>query len=217
MDNRYGNIYALTAFCPLRPESDGTESPTAVIRNVLNHEPSDHHGAMARVPNTFLCRLFVLDDVVYQGKPAVYEHLKSNYLVFTATVYGDLEPYLRGMWINAAPFVREVWRFCIGFDRVHDEITFARYIQQCQIKTNLFFNGSDDPGSSEHSPAEQLKSLYVQQEFARFVGEHQGLSAGEVQEAFQRFVARVRPDDLTGPTWRAGASSLDDAVVGADL
>ena len=40
--------------------------------------------------------------------------------------------------------------------------------------------------------------------------------AGELQEAFRRFVARVRPDDMTAPTWRAGASSLEDAVVGVD-
>ena len=216
MANSYGNIYALTAFCPLRPNGDGAESPAAAVRNALNHEPSDHHGAMAKVPNTYFCRFLVLDDVVYQGKPAVYEHLQSNYLVFVATVYGDLEPYLRGMWLNATPFVREVWKFCIGFDRVHDENTFARYIQQCQVNTDLFFNGTIDPGTSNQSLAEQLKGLYVQQEFARFVCEHQGVPASELQEAFQTFVARVRPDDLSGPTWRAGASTLGDAVVGAD-
>jgi len=216
MANSYENIYALTAFCPLRPESVGTESPAAVIRNLLNHEPSDHHGAMAKVPNTYFCRLLVLDDVIYQGKPAEYEHLQSNYLVFTATVYGDLEPYLRGMWAAATPFVRAVWQYCVGFDGVHDELTFARYIQQCQVNTDLFFNGSIEPGSSNQSLAEQLKALYVQQEFARFVSDHQGLPAGELQEAFQKFVARVRPDDMSGPTWRAGASSLGDAVMGAD-
>jgi hypothetical protein len=216
MANSYGGVFTLTAFCPLRPESGGLESPAAVIRHVLNHEPSDHRGAMAKVPNTFFCRLLVLDDVIYQGSPAVDEHLQSKYLVFTATVYGDLDPYLRGMWMSAEPFVRKVFQFCVGFEGVKDEASFARYVRQCQVNTDLFFNGSIEPGNTEHPPAEQLKALYVQQEFTRFVSEHQGRPASEIQEAFKKFVARVRPDEVSGPTWRAGAASLDEAVVGAD-
>ncbi len=53
---------------------------------------------MAKVPNTYLCRFCVLSDVPYQGKPAYLEHLKSDYLVFSSNFYGELEPYLEGMW-----------------------------------------------------------------------------------------------------------------------
>jgi hypothetical protein len=216
MANSYSNVYSLTVFCPLRPGGGGQPSPAARIRHTLDHEPSDHRGAMAGVPNTYFCRMFVLDDVTYQGKPAVCEHLQSSYFVFTAALYGDPEQYLRGLWAHATPFVREVWQFCVGFDRVQDDVAFARYIRQCEVNTNLFFNGSIEPGSTNQSLAEQLKALYVQQEFSKFVLEHQGLPAGEIQEAFRVFLARVRPDDVAGPTWRAGASSLETAVVGED-
>jgi hypothetical protein len=214
MTNYYNNVSTLNAFCPLRSDGEGGASHAARIRRVLDHQPPDHRGAMAAVPHTYFCRFLVLDDVIYQGAPYVEEHLQSKYLVFTATVFGDLEPYLRGMWINAAPFAREIWQSCVGFDRVHDEAAFARYLLQCQVNTALFFNGSINKGAIDHPPAEQLKALYVQQEFARFVSDHQGMPARELQQAFQEFVARVRPDDVTGPTWRAGASSLEAAVGG---
>ena len=209
MANKNGNAYALTTFCPIRHDGGESESFATSIRNLLNHTDPDHHGPMAQVPNTYFCRFFVMDDVVYQGKPAIYENLKSNYLVFTVTFYGELDTYLHGMWQHAGPFVRDLWRFCVGFDQVHDEASFAHFIQRCQVDTTFYFNGS-----TQDPLAEQLKSLYVKQEFAEFAAEHQGLPAAELQHAFNAFVARIKPGNLAGPTWRAGATSLDEAVVG---
>ena len=69
-----------------------------VIRYQLQQLRVNEESPMARVPNTYLSRLWVLNDVPYQGRPAVLEHLKSNYLVFSSNFHGELDDYLKGMW-----------------------------------------------------------------------------------------------------------------------
>jgi hypothetical protein len=36
--------------------------------------------------------------------------------------------------------LRDVFRFCVGFDAVADAPSFARYVQRCQIETTMPFN-----------------------------------------------------------------------------
>ncbi|MET0792587.1 MAG: hypothetical protein ABW061_13785, partial [Polyangiaceae bacterium] len=133
---------------------------------------------------------------------------KSQYLVFEASLHGKLEPYLRGMWENAQPFIRSMWQFCVGFSVVNDAASFTRYIEKCQVKTTFFFNGSTD-----EPLAEQLKSLYLKQEFSKFAYAHQGWPAADLQAAFKEFIARAEPENLARPTWRAGASDLNGVVI----
>jgi hypothetical protein len=57
-----------------------------------------------------------------------------------------------------------------------------------------------------------LKSLYLKQEFSKFVYANQDKRGEELRAAFLEFVAAKRPDDLTGPTWKPGASKLKSAV-----
>jgi hypothetical protein len=205
MPNRSGNAYGLTTLCPLVDKSKDDQSAAALVRAYLRGVPLDHASPMASVPNTYLCRLFVLDDVIYEGHPARLDHLKSKYLVFVAEIHGELEPYLRGMWENAEKFVRGAWQYCIGFGRqVHDAESFVGYIKRCQVETTFYFNGSTD-----ESPETQLKSLYLKQEFSKFAFANQGRSAEELQRAFKAFIERVAPSDAKGPTWAPGASRLD--------
>ena len=163
---------------------------------------------MAKVPNVYFCRFLILDDVIYESKPHRLEHLKSQYLVFEASLHGKLAPYLYGMWEHAQPFVRSMWQFCVGFSQVNDAASFTTYIQKCQVKTTFFFNGSTD-----EPLAEQLKSLYLKQEFSKFAYAHQGWSAKDLKAAFEEFIARVEPTNLARPTWRAGATDLKDVVI----
>ena len=163
---------------------------------------------MAKVPNTYLCRFFVLDNVIYEGKPARHESLSSPYLVFTSNFHGDLEPWLEGMWREAETFVRSTFRYCVGFRDVSDGPSFVRFIKRCQLKTTFYFVGSTDEPLDE-----QLKALYLKQEFSKFVFENQGKTAAELQKSFADFVSKAKPFDAQGPTWRPGAESLDRAIA----
>ncbi|WP_179403440.1 hypothetical protein [Burkholderia guangdongensis] len=49
-----------------------------------------------------------------------------------------------------------------------------------------------------------LKSLYLQQHFARFAIAQQGAAAADLHAAFGRFVDAHRPDDLAGPSQAPG-------------
>ena len=214
MANKNNNAYGLTTFSPIINGHRGNQSYSAVIRGWLEDTekmPLDEKSPLAKVPNTYLCRFYVLDDVIYEGKPAKVDHLKSSYLVFTSDFHGDLESYLRGMWEHAGETVGQLWQYCVGFKGINSADDFIDYIKKVQLKTTFFFNGSTD-----ESLAEQLKSLYLKQEFSKFAFEHQSSTPQQLQQAFAQFVARAKPTVLAGPTWRAGASSLDVAVVNDD-
>jgi hypothetical protein len=208
--NKSGRAYALTTLCPLKNDSQDDQSYAAVVRGYLRALAVDENSPMARVPDTYLCRMFVLDDVFYEGSPADEDHLRSKYLAFVVELHGDLDAYLVAMWTSAEEMIRKLWSFCIGFDQVHSASDFVRYIKKCQVETTFYFNGSNDD-----SLAEQLKALYLKQELSKFVHAHQGMDAASLQQAFQEFVARTQPHNLAAPTWRAGASSLEVAVIGA--
>jgi hypothetical protein len=211
MPNERGAAYALTALCPIRDDVHEGRSFATEIRERLKTLDLDARSPMAKVPDTYLCRLFVLDEALYQDSPAAYERLANKYLVFVCELHGSLEPYLTKMWKSAEQMIRRIWEHCVGFEEhVSDAPSFVRYMKRCQVETTFYFNGSTD-----QPLAEQLKALYLKQELANFVARHQGDGPEETRRAFDEFVQRVRPWDPAGPTWRPGASDLESAVVDA--
>lgn len=215
MANTSGNAYGLTLLCPIlrglpknAPEGMNDQTHAELIRYQLQRLTLNQESPMARVPNTYLSRLFVLNDVPYQGRPAILEHLKSSYLVFSANFHGGLEDYLNGMWNAVEPELRAILQYCVGFDRVTNVTTFIEYIKACQVTTTFFFNGSSD-----EPLAAQLKSLYLKQEFSKFAFANQGKSATDLQAAFRAFLERAQPANLARPTWKAGAYHLDRVVL----
>jgi hypothetical protein len=215
MANKSGNAYALTLLCPIlqglpkkAPEGMNDQTYADLIRYQLQQLAVNEESPMARVPNTYLSRLFVLNDVPYQGRPAILEHLKSNYLVFSSNFHGELEDYLTGMWNALEREIRAILQYCVGFDRVTNVATFIEYVKACQVTTTFFFNGSSD-----EPLAAQLKGLYLKQEFSRFAFANQGKSPADLQAAFRAFVTRTRPANLARPTWKAGAYHLDRVVL----
>jgi hypothetical protein len=209
MPNQSGNAYGLTTLCPLEGDSDKDRSFAAVVRARLKGLDLNEDSPLSKVPNLYLCRFFILDEATYQGSPAKLDRLKSKYLVFVCDFHGPLEPFLANMWDSAKETIASVWEFCVGFkSRVNDRDGFARYIKTCQVTTTFYFNGSTDEPVEE-----QLKALYLKQEFAKFAADNQGKTAAALQGAFEEFAKRVEPSNLAGPTWRPGASSLEVAEV----
>jgi hypothetical protein len=211
MPNEAGRAYGLTTLCPIKLGTENNYSFASLTRRSLQdlqQHRCNELSPMAQVPNTYLCRFFVLDDVSYQGKPARLDRLKSPYLVFVAEIHGDLETYLQGLWDRARDLVNNVWKYGVGFQEVDTAERFIRYIKACQVETTLYFNGStDDP------LAEQLKSLYLMQEFSRFAYASANKKSEELQSAFQAFVRRTQPSNLAGPTWRPGTSDVTNSVI----
>lgn len=217
MANQMRNAYALTLLCPIRhgvpaqcPEGLQGQTCAACVRYLLQDVIRvSVDSPMARVPNTYLSRFYILEDVPYQGKPAILEHLKNNYLVFCADFHGDPDTWLAGMWNAIQPEIRGLLQYCFGFESVDDCASFVAYIKKCQVETTFFFDGSTD-----EPLAVQLKNLYLKQEFSKFVYANQGRSPEAIQANFQEFVMITQPDNIDAPTWKPGAYRLGDVETG---
>lgn len=199
MSNKSGKSYSLTALCPIINGSTGDQSYASITREILQNLDLDENSPMAKVANTYLCRFFILNDVFYESSPSREEHLKSKYIVFSSNFHGDLDSYLQGMWNNIEEDVKQFFQYGVAFDKVHNAKSFVKYIKNCQVKNSLFFNGSSD-----ESLDEQLKGLYLKQEFTQFAYDNQGKDAESLQQAFQDFVKRTEPSK-TKPTWLPGS------------
>lgn len=227
--NISGSAYALTILSPIRNGIvPGEEIAFAdKVRESLQNWNLLPNSPMTRVPQTYLCRYFVLDDVCIESLPGgsaldtlndflpvvpdkirraampAQDHLQSRYLVFSCNLHAgpkaDVDGYLQAMWNAISTEIREVWGYCFGFEQVKDAASFAAYMKKCQLTASLFFVGSNDDPLPE-----QLKALYVKQEFARFAADNQGLDAAAVRANYKAFIQRVAPNDLTGPTWEPG-------------
>jgi hypothetical protein len=230
--NISGKAYALTILSPIKDGYTKDEIAYAdLVRDRLQGWNEEQNSPMSLVPQTYLSRYFVLDDVYTQSLPGANiwdtfvdilpvvddttrrnalpkeDHLKSRYLVFSSNfhggVNGDVDGYLRGMWAAISDRIKEVWGFCYGFEQVDNADKFVAYMKKCQLTASLFFVGStDDPLE------EQLKSLYLKQEFAKFAVQNQGLDAGTLKVNFQNFIQRVAPTNLATPTWTPGKYRL---------
>ena len=233
--NVSGNAYALTIMSPIKNAFTPDEIAYAdVVRDRLQNWNFEVNSPMARVPQTYLCRFFVLDDVYTESLPSGWapdpfsdflpvvpdslrrntvpkeDHLKSRYLIFSCNFHGgpsaDLDAYLVGMWEAISERIREIWSHCYGFEAVHDAASFIGYMKRCQLSTSLFFNGSNDEPLQE-----QLKALYLKQEFVRFATDNQGVDAAQIRANLRDFFQRTAPSDTVAPTWPAGKYRIVDS------
>jgi hypothetical protein len=199
MANNAGNAYGLTVLSPIKNADIKGVSCVDLTRNILNGLALNENSPMAAVPNTYFARFYIINDVFFENLPHKEDHLKSKYLGFSTNFHGDLETYLTGMWTQTEEAVRTIWQHCVIFNTVNSASDFIEYIKKCQLNINLFFNGSTDD-----SLEQQLKALYLKQQFAQFAADHQGLPAAELQIAFKDFWGRVQPRNLAERTWQAG-------------
>lgn len=203
MAKKFAEPTPLTLLSPIKNGALGEQSYASLTREYLQSLESHDLSPMAQVPNTFLCRFFILNDVFYEGSPAEEDHLQSKYLAFCCNFHGDTDTYLRGFWQHAQQHIRMAWRYCVAFEEVTDADSFLRYMKKCTVKTTFYFNGS-----SGEPLAEQLKALYLKQEFSQFACDTQGQSPQQLRAAFRHFIERTKPSDLEAPTWRPGQNFL---------
>ncbi|MFQ3198639.1 MAG: hypothetical protein ACJAUL_000287 [Paraglaciecola sp.] len=209
MGNKFGNAYGLTVLIPIKHGTEDKRSYDKIIRDRLQQWPLGEKSPLAKVPNTYLSRVFLLNDVFYEGAPAIEEHLKNKYLVFSSNFFGERDDYLRGMWNAIGDLLKDFLQHCVAFNTVNSSADFIHYIKRCQIKTSLFFNGSTDKPLDE-----QLKALYVKQSFIHFayLSDHfryeEGKGAIKLQQAFKRFVKLIDIDNLKEPSWPVAAQKV---------
>lgn len=197
MANQSGDVYGLTILSPIRNDSDSADSGAEALRIYLAQLPRDENSPFAKVSSTHMCRLVVMDDVVFLGHPSHVEHLKSRYLVFESNFDGDLEPYLARMAREIPHQVEAVWGHCAGFPGVRDVEKFIRYMKDCQLTTTFYFADVNDK-----TVEQTLRALQIQSGLAAFIERNQGLPADDLKAAFAEFwrLAEAAPTPAPGVT-----------------
>jgi hypothetical protein len=175
MPNYDAGHYFLTALAPIRLDSilaDGqSRSRRHLIREALALMPTGERTAasagrgednpFARNTSTHFARLFVLDDVVFNGRfsgdsllslgtnPLVAEpvdRLSTPFLVvaidFDARDGREpaLEGYLADLWRTMSEELISVFQHCVGFGANPTALDFIAYVKTCQIETTMPFN-----------------------------------------------------------------------------
>jgi len=177
MPNYDAGHYFLTVAIPIRMDSiliDGqSHSRRHLIREALSAMPmgerteaSEGKGNLspfARSKSTHFVRMFVLDDVVFNGrmprdtllgklrktdllKPQPVDRLSTPFLFFNVDFDAEngtdreRDLYLTDLWQEASEALTKVFQHCHGFDTVHSAQDFCRYIGRCQLETTMPFN-----------------------------------------------------------------------------
>jgi len=177
MPNYDAGHYFLTVAMPVRMDSvliDGqSHSRRHLIREALAAMPmgertvaSEGKGNLspfARSKSTHFVRIFVLDDVVFNGrmprdtlldklsktdmlKPQPVDRLSTPFLFFNVDFDAEngtereRDLYLTGLWQESSEALTKVFQHCQGFDTVHTAQDFCRYIGRCQLETTMPFN-----------------------------------------------------------------------------
>lgn len=180
MPNLDGGHYFLTILIPVRTDlvDPGALAPVSHLHALkmalerllpaqqsptTSKETRDDNSPFARSNRTHFARLFVIDDVAFNGRvpqntlwsairgtvltdPQPVDHLSQPFLAFTADFdpvgNGDNEPsdYLQHLWSVMEKELRSVFQHCLQFEMVRDGASFARWVRKGQLETTMPFN-----------------------------------------------------------------------------
>ena len=200
MPNVNGSVYGLTILSPIINDEKATPSHDLQIRAYLATLPTGEESPFAQAAGTHLCRLVVMDDVVYVGMPACEEHLKSKYLIFESNLDAaddaGLESYLRGLARTVPQHLDAIWSHCAGYPGAANADAYVRYMKSCQLETTFFFAAVNDK-----TVPETLRALQTQRAVTDFIASHQGMKPARLQAEFVAFAAALKAE----PTPPAGS------------
>ena len=208
MPNVNGSVYGLTILSPIVGDEKATPSHDLQIRAYLATLPTGEESPFARAAGTHLCRLVVMDDVVYVGMPACEEHLKSKYLIFESNLDAaddaGLESYLRGLARTIPQHLDAIWGHCAGYPGAANADAYVRYMKACQLETTFFFAAVNDK-----TVPETLRALQTQRAVTDFIASHQivrGMDPARLQAEFVAFAAALKAEP-TPPAGSIGSGS----------
>lgn len=174
MANVVGQAYALTVLTPIRP---GRE---AELRSYLDGLPTGADSPLAKVTSTHVARWVIFPQLVYQGRPQKPDALKSQYLLFSSSFDGDLDPYLDLLCARMAPEVDAIWGCCVGYPGLADRGLFKRYIRHNQIDSAFFVAAYPTT-----TVAQVRAALALKERILAFALEAQGMDDQRLHQTFR--------------------------------
>jgi hypothetical protein len=173
MSNRAGQAYAFLAMTPI---VDGEE---AALRRTI--EGLERTRPFERLPRTHFARLVILDDWLNDPAQPKQDHLRSRYLIFSATFDGPRDTYLDALCKQLAPVAKRIWGRCVGCPTSARGAPLKRYLVHNQIDIGFFV------AAYPHATVEDVRAaLARRRQIAGFAIRTQGLAAGELRDAYRR-------------------------------
>ena len=154
--SRSGRSFAVTLLTPVRAGAEGELSAYLNALGVGDKSP------LAKLPYVHFARWVVIDQLKtdWPGAPVPPPRLKSQYLLFTASLTAPAEdhvPLAEGRYAEQLPesFLYElctripadahaIWSHCVGYPGISDGDAFVRYLARSQLETSLFHVGYAD-------------------------------------------------------------------------
>lgn len=144
MGNRYGQFYGYTGLFPVRDAAPNQEvSPTDALRRCLNGLSTGSDSLFAKAGLVHGARMFLIDDVIYNGHPAVNEHLAYPYLALSLTFDGPLEGLAEAIAAHASADFGDIFSHCYGFEGAGSAQSVLRYMKFCQVTTTFLYVDAD--------------------------------------------------------------------------
>lgn len=173
MSNTAGQAYAFLALTPIVV---GEEGPLrAAIEGLAVTRPFE------RLPRTHFARLVILRDWFNDPEVPAKEHLRSQYLIFSATFDGPRDGYLDALCEELAPECKEIWGRCTGCPRRAKGPALKRYLLHNQVDIGFFV------AAYPNTTVEQVHAhLARRRHVADFAIRTQGLEPAELRSAYER-------------------------------
>jgi hypothetical protein len=167
--NQNGEKYGFTGLFPIA--SNRSDDLRAFLRTLDDTHRYPRGSPFSHVPIIHMARLFIVDRLAYQGTPAKFDKLKSDYLVFMCEFDGEsVDPLVQALVSNIPDEAVTIWGHCLGFPGIHRRDQLSEYFEQCQLETTLFL--ADQP---EASVNEILMALLCRRRLSEFVKQIQSI------------------------------------------
>jgi hypothetical protein len=167
--NTLGQAYALTVLTPIRADAE------ASLRAVLAGFETD--GRLAGLRRTHFARWVILADFINDPSQPTEDHLACPYLLFTATLDGELDTYLD--MLCATAWAPGVWGACIGAPDPAAGAPLKAYLRHNQIDTGLFFSAYP-----ETRVEEVHRCLEIRERTIDLAGRGQRIHSAALKQAF---------------------------------
>ncbi|MGY3609087.1 MULTISPECIES: hypothetical protein [unclassified Bradyrhizobium] len=163
MANQNGEKYGFTGLFPIA--TNQSDDLRAFLRTLDDPRAYPRGSPLSHVPIIHMARMFIVDRLAYQGTPAKFDALKSDYLVFMCEFDGEsVDALVQALAGNIPNEVATIWGRCLGFPGIHRRDLLSGYFERCQLKTTLFL--ADQP---EASVSEILMALLCRRRLGEFV------------------------------------------------
>jgi hypothetical protein len=172
-NNTLGNQYALTVLTPILPGAEGE------LRTYLEGL-SPQNSPLTRLRRTHFGRWVVVDDFVPDPSEPHPDELGCQYLLFSATLDGDVFSYLDELCEELVDEAEHIWGVCIGAPHPTLGPALKAYLLHNQIHTGLFFSAYPNATVTDVRHALEARNRAV-----AFAVEAQGMEPAALQQAFR--------------------------------